>query len=387
MSLFSNKKTEGISLLIDIGSYSLGGALIIFSNGNVPQIVFSKRISLPLNEDWNMDKSLDSISKNLETLLKIVFNESSKKLSIDPKKLQSRKVKEVLCVMSSPWCLSKIKSISLKKEKPVNISSKLMDLIAQKSENPESNEKGYSLIEKKIIQTRLNGYITNKPLNKKAKEIEISTFEGMVLNDAALRVKDQINRFVPEDVMFHSFTLSAFSTIGDIFERDDYMLMEITGDMTELSIIKDGLIVKTASFPKGKNLFIRRVCQEFSVDPDVSLSFIKLYYERKSEKNFHNRIEEILKESKTVWLEDFKGAFTAMKESMPAKIFLSIDSNILPFFADFLKAEVENIRRNTDIVSLDRAALSRFCIFEDNNTDSFLALESIFLNKIIHQNI
>jgi len=385
MFSLSNRKKGGLNLVLDIGSYSLGGALIIFSKNKAPQVIFSKRISLPLNHDRDRNKTIMAIAQNLEYLLKIIFEEGAQKLGRSPKKLQNKNIKKILCVVSSPWCLSKIKTSSYKKDEPVHINSKLMELTQEDNQkSPEEVEAGYRLIEKKIIQAKLNGYITNKPLSKKAKEIEISTFEGKILKEMVEKVFYSSGRLSAENIMFHSFTLSAFSTIGDIFGDKDYLLMEITGEITELTVIKNDLIVKTASFPKGKNLFLRKISEEFDVGSDISLSFIKLYYERKSEKNFHSRIKEIMSQSEIEWFNQFKETIESIKESLPQKIFLTMDSTLSVFFAEFLNSEINKFGKNTDIVSLNVSSLSQFCDINDNNADSFLALETIFFNKILH---
>lgn len=381
LSLFHSKK-DGINLVIDIGSYSLAGALVFFAKDKTPQIIFSKRISLPLNHDRDKDKTIIAIANNLEYLFKIMFEESTHKLGVKQKKLKNQKIKKILCVVSSPWSRSVIKTSSYKKDAPVHVNSKLMELIEKNDQNSKEAETDYGLIEKKIIQTKLNGYVTNNPLYKKAKEIEISTFEGKILKEMVEKVFSSSGRLSSGNVIFHSFTLSAFSTIGDIFGDEDYLLMEVTGEMTELTFIKNGSIVKTDFFSSGKNLFLRKISEEFDVDSDISLSFIKLYYERKSEKNFRNRIEEIVRQAEMEWFNQFRESIKSIKESMPQKIFLSMDSALSPFFTEFLNSEICKLGKKTDIVSLNVSSLSQFCDINDNDDDSFLALETIFFDKI-----
>src|SRR3989344_3182021 len=333
----TDKKREGVYLVVDVGNFSVGAALVNLGTNHLPEIILNKRLSLPLAPTWNKEKSIDDTCKNLEKLLKILLKESAIKLHLKLKKLETKKIQGILCVVSSPWCLSEIKTYAIKDEKPIEINPKLIDLIIKKidSQDPERGssrkkntptkigEKGeaYKIIEKKIIETKLNGYVTLDPLNKVAKEIEFSVFEGKILKRVLDKIGNTISAQVSGNIIFHSFSLAGFAIIEEMFpDAHDYLMLEVIGEITELTSVKNGMIVGSTYLESGKNVFLRNVMKEFGVNPDIALSFIKLFYEKKSEKEFNSKIKEVIKHSELEWIQSFKKTLETLKEKLPLKI-------------------------------------------------------------------
>jgi len=249
----SASKTGEINLIVDIGSQSVGGALVIL--GDVPEIVFSKRIRLPWSKVRNEEKTGELILKSLNELLGIVLKEGATALHLDEHKLESKKIKRVLCVVSSPWCVSKTSSLTYKGEKSLEITPKIMESILTQDESREANvtvdNKDYRLIEKKVLRVKLNGYVTLNYLNKKATNIEVSVFEGRILEEFMIKVEKILSRLINADVVFHSYTLSSLAVVQDLFpQTKNYVLTEITGGRTDVTLIEDGLIKRTESFEK-----------------------------------------------------------------------------------------------------------------------------------------
>jgi len=404
MFWLKDKKKKGVYLVVDVGNFSVGVALVYLQENHIPEIILNRRLSLPLTEKWNKEKSLDDICQNLQKLLKIVLKESAKTLHISLKKLETKKIKDVLCIVSSPWCISKIKSYGIKEKTPTEITPRLIDLITKKInkydlETPESPEKQaknlakigeseelYKIIEKKIIQTKLNGYITFDPINKMAREIELSIFEGKILKKAIGKIGSTIHAQVSANILFHSFSLTGFAIIEEMFpESHDYLLVEVGGEITELTSVRDGLIVGSTYLESGKNLFLRNVTKEFGVNPDIALSFIKLFYEKRSEKEFNNKIKDVIKHSELEWIDNFKKTLSTLKEKLPVKIFLAMESPLVPFWSEFIKNQLieSPLSSNSEVISLNNNALSQFCKFSTSESDTLLAIDTIFLDKII----
>ncbi|MEK7551974.1 MAG: hypothetical protein AAB534_01010 [Patescibacteria group bacterium] len=402
--MFGQDTKEGVHLVVDIGNFSVGVALVYLKENHIPEIILNRRLSLPLTEKWNKEKSIDDICQNLQKLLKIVLKESAKTLHVSLRKLETKKIKNVLCIVSSPWCISKIKTYGIKEKNQTEITPKLIELITKKinlydSETPNNTGKQgenltkigekedlYKTIEKKIIQTKLNGYVVLDPINKTAREIELSVFEGKILKKVMDKIGSTIHSQVSSNIIFHSFSLTGFAIIEEMFpEAHDYLLVEVGGEITEMTSVKDGLVTDSSYLESGKNLFLRNVIKEFAVNPDIALSFIKLFYEQRSEKTFNDKIKEVIKHSETEWMNNFKKTLYTLKEKLPLRIFLAMESPLVPFWSEFLKSQLieSPLSKNSEIISLNTKALSQFCKFSTDEPDTLLAIDTIFLDKII----
>jgi len=369
-----------ISLLIDIGSQSVGGALII--SGEKPEIIFSKRIRLPWSQVKNEERVGDMIIENLSELVQIIFKEGSIVLHINQHKLESKKIKRVLCTVSSPWCISETNVISKENEKSFEINSKSLDAILDQHEQEKIKQENteYRLIEKKITKVKLNGYPTENFLNKEANKIEISTFDGRIREDFARKVENVLEHFLNSEVIFHTYTLASLTVLQDVFPNiSDQMTIEITGGRTDVTVIEDNLIKQTTSFTRGTNSLLGRISDEYDVTPDIAMSFLKIYYEKRTEENFRNRIKKVVEEEKNAWIRDLQKASREMN-SAPAKIFLTLDPRFQPFFEEYLKISLQDKRDS--VVFTGTKALGQFCNTKNSEFDPFLFLGAIFLNKL-----
>ena len=109
MPIFKQTPKSKVVAVIDITSSSVGGALVE-SNENYP-IAISAAPRSPVNFlfDVNLEASLRCTTDALRL--------TAKKM----KSLHPGKIDEVLCVFSSPWFSSKIKTITVTREKPFEV--------------------------------------------------------------------------------------------------------------------------------------------------------------------------------------------------------------------------------------------------------------------------
>lgn len=377
VSIFKNNP-EDITALIDIGSGSVGAALVIFPKNKKPEIIFSKRLSLRIEESWNKEKVFSSILLNLEQVLNHVLKEGAGKLHIKEKNLKDKKIKDIYCILSSPWSTFKVKTLEDKKERAEYITDTAIETIVRNDLQSSNQNSEYESIEKKIIQVKLNGYPTSNPLGKRARETEISIFEGLVKREVLEKIKRVIGKNLHGNVIFHSLSLATFTAINEIFREDkDYLVVDITGETTEMIFVSHDLPKKSFSFPKGKNNLIRNIAKEFNVDQDIALSFTKLYYEKKSEESFRNKAEQIIKKTEMEWQNDMEQVLDSVRKEIPVlRVFSLVDPELAYPFPELIKSACQKIFQDTLITSINKDSLDKFCNFKEK-FDPFLAIGAI----------
>jgi len=96
-------------------------------------------------------------------------------------------------------------------------------------EHFKKHENGNSLnrtIELKNIKTVLNGYETAKPLNQKAKELEITIFISTSGEQILKKIEDTIGKhFHFAKVEYSSFLLASFAVVRDVYLRQEDFLL------------------------------------------------------------------------------------------------------------------------------------------------------------------
>lgn len=381
-ALFSKKNKEGINLIIDLSSGSVGGALVDFSEEK-PKIITNQRLYLPLNHSINREFWEKSIFEKLEELLENLTKEGANKFHLDQEKFGERKIKKTFCVVSAPWSSSSIEKFGKTEKEPFLVTLKSIQEMAEKQSRGESQE-NFMPIERRIVQVKLNGYLTENPLNKKTRKIELTAFEGRIDKKIIGNLERVISRKIQSEIIFHTHTLAVFSILEKIFpESKNYLISEITGEATELTLVEDGMIKKTISIPKGKNFFLRAVSEKFRVNPEVALSFLRLYYERKAEKNFFSAIDEIMGKNEKEWVTDLNNVLNEEKFS-PTEIFLSVDPQFAGFFENYLKRDLKNLhQREIEPVYLGNKFLTKLVNFKNKTYDPFLSIASLSFKNII----
>jgi hypothetical protein len=391
MSIFGGgKNKEELVLVFDIGSSSIGAAFFLMQKANPPKIIYSIREPITTDKNLSFDKFLILTLKSIEII--------SKKISIKGIGGPSK----IFCVLSSPWYMSQTRNISLKKNTPFVFNIKLADSLIEKEVNLFKEEcvKTYVHtnskvlpIELKNMQIMLNGYVVPKPANQKATELEMTIFVSMSEEEILEKIKETIGKhFYKENIKFSSFSMASFTVVRDLFiEQNNFLLMDIGGEVSDISMIKKDILRSSISFPLGRNFFIRGIASLIDCSLDEATSYISLYKDGHMSDSSLSKIEPIINKLKKEWLVKFQKSLVSLSNdiSIPSTIFLTVDQDFSDFFTETIKSEQFNQYTLTEskfkVIFLGSQALKDVVSFKnDTNRDPFIIIDSIFINRFLN---
>jgi hypothetical protein len=393
MSLFqrTQKSSQHFVVIFDIGSASIGGALVGLSDGKAPEIMFTTRRDIPFQAKLNFDRFLSSMIKTLEELFVLMQKASG-----------GAKVDQAYAILASPWYASQTRLIHHSQETPFTITeswvNKLIDgeiALFRESKLFARSKGGDTLpeiMEAKNIQMKLNGYESMNPYGKKASDLEVALYISMIPQSIRTSIADTIVKFWhPKALHFSSFSFTAFDTIRDIFpDQSSFLFMDISGEVTDISLAKDNVLLQSISFPAGKNALIRALVERMKTTPALAMAELELYASHKSTPDHVRVIEEVLGATTKEWQASFRDALAqfAKEFPIPRAIFYTADDNITEWFGKAI--EETHFTQFTQesgvftIRSLGNAFLSKFVhLLEPDFQDPFLAIEAIFANKLM----
>jgi len=394
MGFFSKSKSSARDekkrvLVFDIGSSSVGGALFEVQKSSTPKILMTLREPINLEEEINPDKLLSLTTKALES----VANKMHKALVGRPA--------EIFCALSSSWYASQTRVIKFQKNTPFIFNAKLAESLIQKeidifqTENiknfPHSDNK-IRLVEWKNIKTILNGYVTLDPLGKKTKSVEMSVFISIAQESFLTHIEETIYKsFHLKEIGFISFALVSFTIVRDMLSnRENFILMDITGEITDISIVNKGVLFNSVSYPLGTNFFIREISIALGVSLDEGKSMLSLFRDGHAEASVEKKLVPIIDRMKKEWLNQLSKSLIDLSEnlSVPRDIFVTVDSHLQNFFSDIIKNEQFGQHALSyskwHIVFVDAKTLYGAVSFETNiDRDPFLAAEAIYLNRFV----
>jgi len=392
MGIFSsNKDKSELVLVFDIGSSTVGGALFWTDKIGVPKIVFSVREQIPLEEDIEADK---------------FFSSTIKTLSIVSKKVHEAGIgapKEIFCVLSSPWHVSQTRVIRFEKDEPFLFTSKFALNLIQKeisifeaeylSKYPGAKTSVRS-IEYKTIKTMLNGYETSKPLDQKTKELQMTIFISIGEEGILKKIEETVREsFHFKQIKFSSFLLASFAVVRDLYShQDSFLLVDVGGEVTDISMMKKNMLRESISFPSGYNFMIRGLAKETHSTYDEAKSSISLLKDGHAAPEAMKTSGSILEKLKTEWLSSFQTSLSRLTNDIyvPSTIYLVVDESMAEFFSGIIKNEQFNqytlAESKFEVVFLGAGIFHGLATFEEDVIrDPKVIIDAIYFNRFLNR--
>jgi cell division ATPase FtsA len=365
--IFSKGSGERV-LVLHIGSGSVAGAHVSIHAG-VTTVLSTVSVDIAVSEDI---ESVD-FEKEMQKALKAVLKATAHANLGAPDR--------VAVYLASPWYAAQVRVARMSRETAFVASRSLLnDMIARELKAFEEEELGKShaagltlrAIESKTVQVKLNGYPTPDPLDLSARDLELSIFLSVSPEKTLKGIEAIVEKECKAKLSFATFLSASFIVTRDFFpHQDDYLLIDVGGEITDVTLVRGGALIRSVSFPRGRNFLLRKLAKGLKRTIPESIAICTLYREDKVEESIKNACTDILKEAKDEWLDSFqKALFTDSNElSVPDTVMLSVGSDIAPWFIETIRREEFHQHALSDkefkIVLLDAQAFHESLAFAD----------------------
>jgi cell division ATPase FtsA len=350
-SFFSKREKEKYSLIVDIQSGLVRGALVLNRETLPPiiQRVVTKTIPRKIHTNSNYINKM-----MLKALSNVLLMTSENHL-----------ISRVDIVLSSPWVLSHSKAVRIKFDKNTTVTeeviSNLVDIERKKLETEFStthkqipniyNDLNY--IEQKVFDIKLNGYSVSEYIGRVAKDLEISI--AMTLSSKVIlnRINSVIDKFInSKNIKYHSALLMNFSALRKMMsDKNDYVYIHAHSELTDVIVVKKGLCANISSFPLGTANLIRKISHIFKQSDEVADSMMSLYQGGKLNEVEAKQVLKIIEEFSHGWIALYRRILESTTETggIPRLIFLSTHSHS-EIFKDLI---VKNTKEDIHIVDFN----------------------------------
>lgn len=393
LSVFNlfNKNSKEKVVVLDIRDGSVGGMVIQKeTEGNsLPEKLFSVRKALPFQKNFNLKRLFYATAQAIS----FVASEIHKSGQNDPKK--------IICLVGPHMHISQRRNVKITYKQPTLLTTEILNrlisndlhLFEEKhlTSGLAKGESSNVIFEHKIMQIKLNGYETSNPIGKKATEVSISIFASVLPRVVLADLKNVIsNSFHNNNLEFHSFSFMISDVVRNLdLDKNGLVLVQIEDEITEMSVVRNGIIQNIASFPAGKNLLKRQIMDSFATVSDGADSCIKMYNNKTGNEDVIKKMTDVLLKMNEVWADLF---FQTIKKIsyyhlLPQSFYIVADNDCKNIFIDlFKKIELSSIlvlNKPAEIVSLDNQFFDNFCKNKSECPDDiyFLAA-SVFAGNI-----
>ncbi|MBU0999064.1 hypothetical protein KKG24_02020 [Patescibacteria group bacterium] len=390
MNIFGTKKKDELILVFNIGSSTVDGALFEAQSSGIPKIIFSAQEPIKTEEKVDFDNFLSLAMQSLQIVAGKIYQAG---LGVPS---------QIFCVLSLPWYVFQTRIINFKKNTPFLFTLKLADELVKKEvklfeeeylllhKNPDNRIR---VIELKNIKTMLNGYETSEVLGKKIEELEMTVFIAMSEERMLKKIEDIVGKYFHfKQIKFSSFILSFFTAVRDLYpKQENFLLVDIGGEVTDISMIKKNTLRESISFPLGCNFLTREVASNLGCTVSEAGSFISLFKDKHAEESVTKKLTLILNKIREEWLKKFQDSLANLSNdiSIPSTIYIAINKNLVDYFCETIKTEQFSQYTLTEskfeVIFLKTELLHRIAVFEENNVlePFIIVIDSVYINRFL----
>lgn len=337
-SFLSPKKKSERVLVVHIDSSSVSGAFVTIADG---------RATIHPGASADIQVVKDLASADFEREMRKALSAMLAMLRALAQGAPDRTV----VYLASPWYAAQVRVARTSRPKDFVASQTILsDMVArelkafEEEEMQTSHARGAPLraIESKTMQVKLNGYDTPNPIGLACKELELSIFVSVAPEATLAGIEDVIEREYKVPLAFSTFLASSFIVTRDFFPHEkDYVLVDFGGEVTDVSVVRDGALATSFSFPIGRNALLRRLSHRLNRSIAESITICSLYNDGKVEASVRQACDGIIKESKDEWIASFHAAAWkgAGERSLPSTVMLSVGDDVASWFADAIQRE------------------------------------------------
>ncbi len=271
MSFFSFAKKQNATEIIEIRDTSISSSVIVYSPGSKPKMILSDHLAIANSDFSNFENHTEEM---LKSLLDSIRSMKQKLVKTG----NHQKIVKYHIFFGPLWCLSQSKSVKYKKDAPFLIDTKLIQKIFDHEAELDSNNGELTLLDKKIVQSKLNGYAVANIIGKKASDMEVEVFTSYIsasLKEKIAKIFDNIH--MRNNYALSSHALSSYSFLRDLYmDKNDFIYMDIGELMTEISLVRDDTLFGTVSIPIGKGGIMKNISSALKLPENLSASMISM---------------------------------------------------------------------------------------------------------------
>jgi hypothetical protein len=231
----------------------------LYPSPNKPALLTAQsRVDIALQEEVDIDRFV----KNTVRSLKLAVDEVRKSDPHHPEHIQ--------LALSAPWYITQTRTIRYSRATVFTCTKKLIDDLVEKEiayvfahdmDRFGEYGKDATLIDRQISAVTLNGYQTASPYGKKAHTMEIHIMITLAPQSIIKQFTDVIHHtYGARRLSITTSPFAAFVVARDLLAApDDFIVLDVGEEITDVTFIKEQVILYQHSFPVGTHELYRHI--------------------------------------------------------------------------------------------------------------------------------
>ncbi len=360
MSFFKEKSGVRCGAIIDIGSGSVGVAIVVSNDiAKTLDIVWSHREYMLIKKKVDTDQLLKEIHTTLINAFLELGNTGIKALREFNPELS---ITEIQTTQSAPWSHTISQKITYSDEKPFVINASLLSQLTEKAkvqtleteiEGKTVQDLGLRLITDKTIDIEINGYSIKKSLGKKTTGVVLSHIHALGLESILAVLEDSQEKMLPKaDIEHFSFMYLFYEVLKNLHPNTtDVCLIDVTDEAIEVALVHDNILSFSTHATAGLYSIAREIGDACKIPKEEAYGILKdeatiLNYTKEQQSS----IKTIIDAFEVVVSELFTQSGAML--SIPNALFIHTSKNTEAFFAEHLKQAIKKVTKNDHTIHL-----------------------------------
>jgi hypothetical protein len=392
------KSADELALVLDIESGLVRGSLVLFSGTasevpKLPHVLHTVSSEILTHSEGNSRTGgVRILSSMLDAVASVTEHISHQGLKITSAQSIKIPISKIHLVFSSPWIISKTKTVKVSYEKETKITkASIMEIVDKErqelekrfvAENDTNLEFDLAFIEQKIFEIKLNGYPTEHFENKETREFEVSFVTSISSKNILSRIEKTIEKSIrmnQRNVECHSSLLLQYFALRTVFPgKNDYMVIHVHHEISDIIVVKNGVCSVMASFPSGIATFSHTSAALLKLSQEVSDSSLNLHSKKALHPAESHRIETAAKSSLASWAGQFTDTIASLGEgnSIPHRVYLLANAH----YAYFEKA-LTGMEKHFNVAPIEKGILDSYLTHANKEKEDALMSMYIFSLK------
>jgi hypothetical protein len=330
-SFFNNKNTSKTYAVFCISTSSVTLS-VIAKTGDKEEVLFVSRFVLELDSEPTADKLLRLSIKKIDSIFEQV--RSSKSYSL----FNSRT--EIIVMVGSPWHIGWKDEVSIERDKSFTVTKEFIDRAIIDSFN--SAHKDLVTTSINIMCHRLNGYVMPNPVGKITKSLKLDVY----ISSVPKLFSDSITQAIKKHIPHHKIKLIPFNSclnlaLLETLSPRSFVVVVPENEVTEIFLVKDGVIYSEASIPFGGAALSRHLFGNESSSTTESIAKTKRFISGDLDIADLESIQSKLDSTKTNFVTNFRDILWKINNTLilPNTLYV-VGKNIASHFvADWIAKE------------------------------------------------
>lgn len=378
-------------LVVDMGSASVGAAVVVLESGSVPSIVYRTRVPLAIRDRLSWDQYARTMSSYLSQAILRVSKHAERRLK---QAGAPRSYSGIQVMFASPWFTTSIHTVTEQFPAPQPVTEALLTEITENAVEAFQKEAadvlqsrafsdGARVIEHERTGIRINGYQVEDPYDKEANDLTMTLFLSAVPDAVSQHVEQTIGEYADiSDMTMRSQSYVTSTVITSLLPISEAFFIDVGGDRTEVAIMQETQLRHVYSFDVGVNDLVRAVANVFGTGNELAASYLRLHESGFGDETFSQQVEKAVSGAIEQWQAEYK----KVRASMKSEGFGSRRGFVLTYgtggdrFRRSAEEHHTSEQNAPDLYALNQENLAPFVsLRDDRQFDSHLVMEALFV--------